>query len=147
VNSLKKNSCRWYFLAAPSWSIWSQGRHPKFLLNFVSWSSRRGRCLYSIYSSVSSSQLAPTVVGHVKLEKLECKGRRSSMKPSQKTFKASSKLQTVGPVSKKYGICVCVCVCVCVWIFFLWFGREIYEWIELGGANSGVACLWEIFQL
>jgi hypothetical protein len=43
---------------------------------------------------VSSSQLAPTVVGHAKLEKPECKGRRrSSMKPSQNVvrfFKASN---------------------------------------------------------
>jgi len=44
---------------------------------------------------VSSSQLEPTIVGHAKLEKLECKGRRrSSMKPSQKNvlsfFKASN---------------------------------------------------------
>jgi hypothetical protein len=43
---------------------------------------------------VSSSQLEPTVVGHAKLEKPECKGRRrSSMKPSQNVvsfFKASN---------------------------------------------------------
>jgi hypothetical protein len=89
---------------------------------------------------VSSSQLAPTVVGHVKLEKLECKGRRSSMKPSQKTFKASSKLQTVGPVSKKYGICVCVCVCVCGFSFFDLGERSMNELNWVGPIQALLVC-------
>jgi hypothetical protein len=45
---------------------------------------------------LSSSQFEPTVVGHAKLEKLECKGRRSSMKPSKKNVLSSFKASNCG---------------------------------------------------
>jgi hypothetical protein len=88
---------------------------------------------------LSSSQLEPTVVGHAKLEKLECKGRRSSMKPSQKSvlnfFKASN-CGWLGVVKK--------CGLEFLSVFFLFWGFVLGErcmgelnWVR---AILGLAC-------
>jgi hypothetical protein len=54
---------------------------------------------------VSSSQLEPTIVGHAKLEKLECKGRRrSSMKPSQNVLSFFKAFKLWLGLVKKYGL-------------------------------------------